>query len=72
MLLRLRASRRRRGGFECRDVPDRDDGGRRLSAGLQTEVTQSVSAHKHTDDHTLHTRPRDAAPHPTNRVYRNI
>lgn len=47
MLFSIRASRWRRGGFERWDVSHWYDGGRRLSAGLQTEATQSVSAQKH-------------------------
>lgn len=44
----VRASRGSCGGPLCGDVPDRDDGGRRLSAGLQTEAAQSVSTPTHT------------------------
>lgn len=47
MLFSIRASRWRRGGFERWDVSHRYDGGHRLSAGLQTEATQSVSAGTH-------------------------
>lgn len=47
LMLPIRASRWRCGGFERWDVSHRYDSGCRLSAGLQTEATQSVSAQKH-------------------------
>lgn len=43
VLFFVRASRWRGGGSECWHVPHWYDGGSRLSAGLQTEATQSVS-----------------------------